>query len=54
MIKKNRSYRWDLDVDPVSIYNQQHLATFEAQFIKTLSSTETELKNYVSYKKQSV
>ena len=36
----------------MSICNKQHLATFEAQFIKQLRSIEVESKKCVAYKKK--
>ena len=35
-----------------SIFKKQHLSKIEAQFIKMLSNTKTELKKFLSYKKQ--
>ena len=33
-----------VNIKMVSLYIKQHLATFEAQFMKKLSNTEAELK----------
>ena len=40
-----------VNIKMVSLYIKQHLATFEAQFMKMLSNTEAELKKSVAYEK---
>ena len=45
MKMKNRSHRYDTNKR-----RSRHGATFEAQFRKKLSNTETELKKIVAYK----
>ena len=35
----------------MSICNKQHLATFEAEFIRKLSNVDAEMKKRVAYKK---
>ena len=40
--------------DEMIIYIKQHLTTFKAQFMKTLSNTEAEMKKSFAYKKKLV
>ena len=51
---KFSKYKKCLTNDEMIIYIKQHLTTFKAQFMKTLSNTEAEMKKSFAYKKKLV